>query len=307
MECSNPSATNVLMGQKMARILPATEVDAIVPQTARHTSQLHRTPLKNATPNGREAFVVAIPMTAAFAAGAAAVAAPKARYAITTLPMKFPAYDRTQFLISASVLTRLANTPLSMVMTFPVKSSAPVRITRVRPAGKPTAPFRKLHKPGLAAASAGDAAPMQLISKAPMPMSAPAENPRTSVVVGSCAAFFSAVAHTVLNTAGEGARRQWGRRSPPPSDLCARWMRRRSTQAWPTRRRRRTCEPRRRGGRRCARARRAPRGRQRRRRGWPWCWLIPGANWSAYRARGNARFVDAIDGVRRARPRTRTF
>ena len=46
---------------------------------------------------------------------------------------------------------------------------------------------------------------MQLISKAPMPMSAPAENPRTSVVVGSCAAFFSAVAHTVLNTAGGGS------------------------------------------------------------------------------------------------------
>ena len=36
-------------------------------------------------------------------------------------------------------------------------------------------------------------------------MSAPAENPRTSVVVGSCAAFFSAVAHTVLNTAGGGS------------------------------------------------------------------------------------------------------
>ena len=53
-ECSNPSATNVLMGQKMAGILPATEVDAIVPQTARHTSQLHRTPLKKATPNGRK-------------------------------------------------------------------------------------------------------------------------------------------------------------------------------------------------------------------------------------------------------------
>ena len=54
-------------------------------------------------------------------------------------------------------------------------------------------------------ASAGDAAPMQLISSAPMPMSAPAENPRASVVVGSCVAFFSAAAQTVLNTAGGGS------------------------------------------------------------------------------------------------------
>ena len=204
-ECSNPSATNVVMGQKMAKIFPATEVVAMVPHTARHTSQLHSTPLKNATLNGKDALVVAIPITAAFSAGAAAVAAPNARYAMTTLPMKFPAYDNAQFRINASVLIRFVNTPLSMVMTFPVNSSAPVRITRVKPAGKPTAPFKKLHKPGFAEASAGDAVPTQLIKRAPRPTSAPAENPRTNVVAGSCAAFFSAAVHTVLKTAGGGS------------------------------------------------------------------------------------------------------
>ena len=99
--------------------------------------------------------------------------------------------------ITAPVSTRFAKRPESIVMTLPVKSSAPVRMTRVRPAGRPTAPLRKLHKPGLAAASAGEAPPTQDMSRAPMPMRAPAEKPRTTVVVGSCDAFFSAVAHTV--------------------------------------------------------------------------------------------------------------
>ena len=38
------SARDVLMGREMARILPATEVDAIVTPDARHTGQLPERP-----------------------------------------------------------------------------------------------------------------------------------------------------------------------------------------------------------------------------------------------------------------------
>lgn len=71
-ECSNPSATNMLIGQKMARIFAVTDVVDVAPQMARPTSQLHGIPLKNATLKGSAHFIVAMPVTAAFAAGAAA-------------------------------------------------------------------------------------------------------------------------------------------------------------------------------------------------------------------------------------------
>mmetsp|Transcript_2842 Transcript_2842/g.9238 ORF Transcript_2842/g.9238 Transcript_2842/m.9238 type:complete len:243 (-) Transcript_2842:186-914(-) len=205
IECSKPNATNAVMGQKMARIFPAVDVDAIVPHTAKHTSQLQRTPLKNETANGSVAFIVAMPITAAFAAGAAAVHAQNARNASATDPTKFPTYDSVQFLASDAASTFPASTPDVIVITFPVKSSAPVSITSVSPAGRPTAPLRKLHRPGFDAASAGDAPPTHDMRSAPMPMSAPAEKPRSSVVAGSCAAFFSAAATTVSNTAVGGS------------------------------------------------------------------------------------------------------
>jgi len=204
-ECSNPKVTNAVMGQKMARTLPATDVEAIVPQTARQTSQLHKIPLHTATPNGRDTLAVAMPTTAAFAAGTAAVFAPNAKYAMTIEPMKLPAYERSQLRRSAPASILFAKRPENIVMTFPVNNSAPVRITSVSPAGRPTAPLRKLQSPGFAEASAGEDAPTHDMSRAPMPMRAPAENPRTSVVLRSCAAFFSAVARTVC-ARQEGAK-----------------------------------------------------------------------------------------------------
>ena len=61
IECSNPMVTNAVIGQKMAKIFPATLVEAIVPHTAKHTNQLHSTPLTNATVTGNVvAFIVAI-------------------------------------------------------------------------------------------------------------------------------------------------------------------------------------------------------------------------------------------------------
>ena len=59
-----------MMGQKMARILPATEVDAIVPQTGTH-EPVAQNALEERDAERWEAFVVAI--DDGTAAGAAAV------------------------------------------------------------------------------------------------------------------------------------------------------------------------------------------------------------------------------------------
>lgn len=200
--CSNPSATKVVIGQKIAKILPATEVVAMVPHTARHTSQLHNTPLATATPNGRLALVVAIPTAAAVAAGAAAVIAVYAIQAINTDPAKFPTYESAQDRANFPASTTPVNNPLNITMTFPVNSSPPVRITIVNPAGNPIAPFKNALNPGFALANPGDAPPTHVMSNAPNPMSAPALNPSVSVVAGFCAPFFSDAPHAASNTAG---------------------------------------------------------------------------------------------------------
>ena len=91
MECSNPIVTNAVMGQKIAKIFPSDASSAaIVPHTAKHTNQLHNTPLTNATMNGNVvAFIVAIAI--AGAGFAADVIAMYAMYAKNTDPAKFPA------------------------------------------------------------------------------------------------------------------------------------------------------------------------------------------------------------------------
>ena len=202
--CSKPSVTNIVIGQKMARIFPATDVVAIVPHTARHTSQLHNTPLANAALNGKDALAVAIPIAAAVVAGAAAVNAVYANHAMNTEPAKFPTYDNAHDRASADASTAPFNNPLVITKTFPVNNSAPVRITIVNPAGKPIAPFKNELNPGLALASAGDDPPTAVMSIAPNPMSAPAVNDSVSVVTGACALFFSLAAHAASNTAGGG-------------------------------------------------------------------------------------------------------
>jgi len=202
--CSKPSVTNIVIGQKMASIFPATDVVAIVPHTARHTSQLHNTPLANAALNGKDALAVAIPIAAAVVAGAAAVNAVYANHAMNTEPAKFPTYDNAHDRASADASTAPFNNPLVITKTFPVNNSAPVRITIVNPAGKPIAPFKKALNPGLALASAGDDPPTAVMSIAPNPMSAPAVNDSVSVVTGACALFFSLAAHAASNTAGGG-------------------------------------------------------------------------------------------------------
>ena len=198
IECSNPMVTNAVIGQKMAKILPATLVVAIVPHTARHTSQLHRTPLTKATPSGNVALLVAIPT-------AAAVIAIHAAYAMNTLPAKFPTYENTHDRINCVVFTAPFINPLSMTKTFPVNNSPPVRITRDNPAGNPIAPFTNALNPGFEDANPGDDPPTQVMSNAPSPMSAPAENPNAVVVAGVCAPFFSLIAHAASNVAGGGS------------------------------------------------------------------------------------------------------
>merc|ERR1719243_286469 len=64
MECSKPRATKHEMGRKIPRILPATELEAMALQTARQTSQLHRTPLATATEKGMLHLATARPTAA---------------------------------------------------------------------------------------------------------------------------------------------------------------------------------------------------------------------------------------------------
>lgn len=201
IECSNPMVTNAVIGQKMAKILPATLVVAIVPHTAKHTNQLHNTPLKNATMNGKVvAFIVAIAI--AGAGFAADVIAAYAMYAKNTDPAKFPAYDTSQFFITCACVTFFDNKPLNITNTFPVNNSAPVKMTMVKPKGNPNAPLTRFESPGFEAANAGDEPPTVVNNNPPKPMSAPAVKLNAKVDKVSALAFFSDVATAAANVSG---------------------------------------------------------------------------------------------------------
>jgi len=201
IECSNPMVTNAVIGQKMAKILPATLVVAIVPHTAKHTNQLHNTPLKNATMNGKVvAFIVAIAI--AGAGFAADVIAAYAMYAKNTDPAKFPAYDTSQFFITCACVTFFDNKPLNITNTFPVNNSAPVKMTMVKPKGNPNAPLTRFESPGFEAANAGDEPPTVVNNNPPKPMSAPAVKLNANVDKVSALAFFSDVATAAANVSG---------------------------------------------------------------------------------------------------------
>jgi hypothetical protein len=193
--------TNAVIGQKMAKIFPATLVVAIVPHTAKHTNQLHSTPLTNATINGNVvAFIVAIAI--AGAGFAAEVIAMYAMYAKNTDPAKLPAYDTAQFFITCARVTFFDNKPLNITNTFPVNNSAPVNITMVNPNGRPNRPFTRFESPGFAAANAGELPPTVVKSRPPNPMSAPAVKLNASVDNTSALAFFSDVATAAWNVSG---------------------------------------------------------------------------------------------------------
>lgn len=201
IECSNPMVTNAVIGQKMAKIFPATLVVAIVPHTAKHTNQLHSTPLTNATITGNVvAFIVAIAI--AGAGFAAEVIAMYAMYAKNTDPAKLPAYDTAQFFITCARVTFFDNKPLNITNTFPVNNSAPVNITMVNPNGRPNRPFTRFESPGFAAANAGELPPTVVKNRPPNPMSAPAVKLNANVENTSALAFFSDVATAAWNVSG---------------------------------------------------------------------------------------------------------
>jgi len=225
IECSNPMVTNAVIGQKMAKIFPATLVVAIVPHTAKHTNQLHSTPLTNATITGNVvAFIVAIAI--AGAGFAAEVIAMYAMYAKNTDPAKLPAYDTAQFFITCARVTFFDNKPLNITNTFPVNNSAPVNITMVNPNGRPNRPFTRFESPGFAAANAGELPPTVVKNRPPNPMSAPAVKLNANVENTSALAFFSDVATAAWNVSG-GVLSDACTMSfedcvllPPPARLC---------------------------------------------------------------------------------------
>src|SRR5512136_1647826 len=57
--CSNPIVTKAIIGNQMPRILPATSSALIAIHTARQTSQLQPTPLRNAVVGSRPHLVLA--------------------------------------------------------------------------------------------------------------------------------------------------------------------------------------------------------------------------------------------------------
>merc|ERR1712091_95852 len=121
-----------------------------------------------------------------------------------TEPMKFPRQEVTQFFMTSPISTAPERKPDIMTITLPVKSSAPVRTTSVRPVGRPTAPFRKAESPGLAEARAGEPPPTTVMSSAPMPIRQPAAKPRTMVLSFEKPALALDAPTSALYTAGGG-------------------------------------------------------------------------------------------------------
>ena len=60
MLCSNPDATNAVIGKKMAKIFQVTSSEAVLNQTAKHTSQLQAIPRHKASVKERVTFEAAV-------------------------------------------------------------------------------------------------------------------------------------------------------------------------------------------------------------------------------------------------------
>ena len=169
-------------GMKTLSSFPGMVLLAMAIQTARQTSQLHRTPLAKRVVNPMLTLATAILVTEAVRASEAVVPATSAIRATKMLPRKFPLKDQNQFFATSAALTLPVRRPLPMTKTFPVKSSPPVRMTMDRPAGRPIAPLTKLARPGLLEAKAGEDPDTTLQRRAPMPIRDPARKPRTRVL-----------------------------------------------------------------------------------------------------------------------------
>ena len=89
-----------------------------------------------------------------------------------------------------------------MTNTFPVNNSAPVKMTMLRPNGRPNAPFTRFERPGFAAANAGDDPPTLVNKRPPNPINAPAVKLNANVDIVSAPAFFSDVATAAANVSG---------------------------------------------------------------------------------------------------------
>lgn len=88
-EWSKPIATKEEMGNQIARNFPVKSVAALLMYTARQTSQLQRTPFKNAARKGMEVLTPAMP-TAAATEGPVTEVVAMASQTMAREPMKLP-------------------------------------------------------------------------------------------------------------------------------------------------------------------------------------------------------------------------
>ena len=88
--CSNPQSTKTNIGKKIARILPATFLDAKAIHTAKQTKMLQSMPLIKALRNGIATFALAVEARADATFSAENAPHCQAKKATMIEPMKFP-------------------------------------------------------------------------------------------------------------------------------------------------------------------------------------------------------------------------
>src|SRR4051794_37220932 len=182
---SKPMATNAMIGKKIARILPETDVAASDIQTARHTSQLHPTPRRKVC----QPASCSLPWAMAASRSWVSAAAPDApedpttpvwtarKYATTSAPTRLPSRTRVRFRATSPpvILPRIALSGTSIML--PVARSEPAMSTRTSPRVN-AAPVKSVGRVPQVPGSRPDET--AIATSPPKAMYAPARNELTS-------------------------------------------------------------------------------------------------------------------------------
>ena len=188
-----------MIGNQIAKIFPIISLAPACSQHARTTRTLQPIPLSTAGMNGIEVLEAAIAIALSPAASANSPLLARTN-ASSTDPIRLPMYTITQFLsilpavIFLSIRARVRR-------LLPVKSSAPHRMTIIRPTGNRAAPI------SLATMLWNGSPPAAVASTntfAPNPIYAPASIPRTSILPTDRFAFLiPLLIHISVISAGE--------------------------------------------------------------------------------------------------------
>src|SRR5215472_8943725 len=164
MLCSKPEPMKANRHQKIITSFAASLVARMLVHTARHTSQLHSTALRNSGQNGALTLASATDVTNPLAL---VTAAPESHTmdASSTEPMRLPIQLTTHTSMRSRAVVCLSHNPQTMVRLLPVNSSAPPMITSdsAMPKEAPISAARS----GSSAAASG--APIEKIRMIPKP------------------------------------------------------------------------------------------------------------------------------------------